>query len=55
MEKKWSYIGSGVGTLGGIYYAFQNKTGFWKGLGIVIILSFAGGVAGGIVDSVQKK
>jgi hypothetical protein len=57
MEKEFSNtpkyiyasILSPIGFMGGVAYAFNKKTGFWKGWGIAILGSIVlGGVGAGI-------
>lgn len=48
---RWHLIGHSIGFAGGIYYSFKNKTGFWKGLGITLIIAIAGGAVGMGVDA----
>ena len=45
----YASILSPIGFLGGVAYAFNKKTGFWKGWGIAIIGSIVlGGIGAGI-------
>jgi uncharacterized membrane protein YfcA len=41
-----------VGALGGLYYAFSKKKGFWGYAGFFVLGSIAGHLAGNIVTSV---
>lgn len=52
---KWHLVGHSLGIAGGIYYSFMKKTGFWKGLGITIIVGIAGGALGMAVDYATKN
>lgn len=46
--KKLPYILSGIGLLGGLYYAFKHNGG-WSYLGYSFLGSVAGSIAGGII------
>ncbi len=50
-------IGSSVGFTTGVIYSFANKTGFWKGFGIALVLSMTLGGLGFSIDYAlsQKK
>jgi hypothetical protein len=52
--KSAQYILGSVGTLGGLYYAFSNKKGFWGYLGFAIIGGMAGSIIGGLYDNTIK-
>lgn len=52
---KFHLIGHSVGVAGGIYYSFLKKTGFWKGLGITIVVGIAGGALGMAVDALVNN
>ena len=52
---RWHLIGHSVGFAGGIYYSFQKKTGFWKGLGITLVVAIAGGALGMAVDALVNN
>lgn len=41
-----------VGALGGLYYAFNKKKGFWGYAGFFVLGSIAGHLAGNIVTAV---
>ena len=43
-----------IGGLIGIGYAFYAKTGFWKGVGLYIVGSFAGSLAGAAYYNFKK-
>lgn len=48
-------IGSGIGFTIALIYAFQTKSGFWKGFGYTILGSMALGGIGTGVDYLVKK
>ena len=52
--KSAQYILGSVGTLGGLYYAFSSKKGFWGYLGFAIIGGMAGSIIGGLYDNTIK-
>ena len=52
---RFHLIGHSLGIAGGIYYSFMKKTGFWKGLGITLIVGIAGGAVGMAVDALVNK
>lgn len=52
---RWAYLAGGLGFAGGVVYAFHNKTGFWKGLGIALIFNIVGAGVGAGVDSFRKE
>jgi uncharacterized membrane protein YfcA len=41
-----------VGAIGGLYYAFKKKKGFWGYAGFFILGSIAGHLAGNVVTAV---
>lgn len=43
-----------IGMLGGLYYAFTTKKGFWGYVGFGLLGSIAGGLVGNIVGGVSK-
>jgi uncharacterized membrane protein YfcA len=43
---------SSVGALGGLYYAFNKKKGFWGYVGFFVLGSIAGHLAGNVVTAV---
>lgn len=47
----FTLVGSSLGFAGGVYYAFKNSTGFWKGWGIAIIGSIVLGGIGYAIDN----
>jgi hypothetical protein len=52
--KSAQYILGSVGTLGGLYYAFSNKKGFWGFVGFALLGGVAGSVIGGLYDNTIK-
>ena len=48
-------IGSSVGTLVGIGYAFSKQKHFWGYVGFMLLGSIAFGTVGGIIDFVRKE
>lgn len=52
--KSAQYVLGSIGTLGGLYYAFSNKKGFWGYLGFAIIGGMAGSIIGGLYDNTIK-
>ena len=48
------YIVGSVGTLGGLYYAFKGKKGFWGYVGFAILGGLAGSIIGGLYDNTMK-
>jgi hypothetical protein len=52
--KSAQYIVGSVGTLGGLYYAFQSKKGFWGYLGFALLGGLAGSIIGGLYDNSIK-
>ena len=52
--KSAQYVLGSIGTLGGLYYAFSNKKGFWGYLGFAIIGGMAGSIIGGLYDNTMK-
>ena len=46
---------SGIGFVGGIYYAVKTKSGFWGGVGWAILGSMAGSATGFFVGSLLDK
>lgn len=46
----YTRIGSSLGFASGVIYAFNKKTGFWKGWGIAIIGSITLGGIGYAID-----
>jgi hypothetical protein len=52
----YASILSPIGFLGGVAYAFNKKTGFWKGWGFAILGSIVlGGVGAGIDRAIHLK
>ena len=47
--RNFPYILSSVGLLGGLYYAFNQKSGFWGYLGYGLLGSVAGSVTGNVI------
>lgn len=43
---------SSIGALGGLYFAFRGKKGFWGYVGFFILGSIAGNLAGTVVSAV---
>ena len=52
--KSAQYILGSIGTLGGLYYAFSNKKGFWGFVGFALLGGVAGSVIGGLYDNTIK-
>ena len=52
--KSAQYILGSVGTLGGLYYAFSNKKGFWGYVGFALLGGIAGSIIGGLYDNTMK-
>jgi hypothetical protein len=52
--KSAQYILGSVGTLGGLYYAFSSKKGFWGFVGFALLGGVAGSVIGGLYDNTIK-
>ena len=52
--KSAQYILGSIGTLGGLYYAFSNKKGFWGFVGFALLGGIAGSVIGGLYDNTIK-
>lgn len=52
--KSAQYILGSVGTLGGLYYAFSIKKGFWGYVGFAILGGLAGSIIGGLYDNTIK-
>ena len=50
VKHKYATALGSVGFAAGISYAFYEKTGFWKGLGISIIGNIAGAAIGYAID-----
>ena len=50
VKYKYSTAFGSLGFAAGIGYAFYEKTGFWKGLGISIIGNVAGAAIGYAID-----
>lgn len=48
-------IGNAVGDIVALVYAFKIKSGFWKGLGLVLLGGLSGGGLGYGIGSVIKK
>ena len=48
-------IGHAVGDIVALVYAFKIKSGFWKGLGLVLLGGLSGGGLGYGIGSVIKK
>ena len=46
---------SGVGMLGGLFYAFKTKKKFWGYVGFAVLGSIAGSITGGIISQVVPK
>jgi hypothetical protein len=54
--KSAQYIVGSIGTLGGLYYAFQSKKGFWGYVGFALLGGIAGSIIGGLYDNtIQPK
>ena len=41
-----------IGALGGLYFAFRGKKGFWGYVGFFVLGSIAGHLAGNVVSAV---
>lgn len=54
-KNKYHLIGHTVGLVGGVYYSFAKKTGFWKGLGVTLVFVIVGGAVGYTVDYLTEK
>jgi len=52
--KSAQYILGSVGTLGGLYYAFSSKKGFWGFVGFALLGGVAGSIIGGLYDNTMK-
>jgi len=52
--KSAQYILGSIGTLGGLYYAFKGKKGFWGYAGFAILGGIAGSIIGGLYDNTMK-
>lgn len=52
--KSAQYILGSIGTLGGLYYAFKGKKGFWGYAGFAILGGLAGSIIGGLYDNTIK-
>lgn len=52
--KSAQYILGSVGTLGGLYYAFSSKKGFWGFVGFALLGGLAGSIVGGLYDNTMK-
>jgi hypothetical protein len=52
--KSAQYILGSIGTLGGLYYAFKGKKGFWGFVGFALLGGVAGSVIGGLYDNTIK-
>lgn len=52
--KSAQYIVGSIGTLGGLYYAFSNKKGFWGYVGFALLGGLAGSIIGGLYDNTMK-
>ena len=52
---KTQILGSSIGALGGIYYAFTQKSGFWGYAGYFILGSLVGSLTGNVVSIAFKK
>ena len=48
-------LGTAVGNLAGLYFAFKHKTGFWKGTGYFLLGGLAGSLTGYIVSKAIPK
>lgn len=46
---------SGIGLVGGIYFAVKRKSGFWGGLGWALLGSMAGSATGFFIGSFLDK
>ena len=46
---------SGVGMLGGLFYAFKSKRKFWGYIGFAVLGSISGSIVGGIISQVVPK
>ena len=53
--KQGAMIGNAVGDIVGLVYAFKIKSGFFKGLGLVLLGGIAGAGLGFGIGSVVKK
>jgi hypothetical protein len=49
--KKFALAGSGIGFLGGIFFAYKRQSGVLGYLGWAIAFNILGGVAGGVIDT----
>ena len=45
-ETSWTAIGSGIGALAGVYFAYKGGKSIWLYVGYAIGLSIVGGIAG---------
>ena len=52
--KSAQYILGVVGTLGGLYYSFSNKKGFFGYVGFALLGGIAGSIIGGLYDNTIK-
>ncbi|MFA6571875.1 MAG: hypothetical protein WCT77_11645 [Bacteroidota bacterium] len=52
---KATYIGSGIGTIAGAYYAFHTEKSFWGYVGFILLGSIVGSTVGGIMDNTLFK
>ena len=50
-----SSIGSSVGLVGGLVYAFRGKKGFWGYVGYSVLFSIIGGTAAGVGAQILIK
>jgi hypothetical protein len=46
---------STIGALGGLYFAYSKKKGFWGYVGFMVLGGIAGSLAGNIVNGIRKK
>ena len=52
---KTQQLGGSIGALAGLYYAFQQKSGFWGYAGYFILGSLAGTLTGNLASMAFKK
>ena len=52
--KSAQYIVGSIGTLGGLYYAFKGKKGFWGYVGFALLGGLGGSIIGGLYDNTIK-